>query len=94
MLLKGKGKIVLQCGAATAGTNPTVTVKLTHCTTSGGSYSDVSGIAFTAVTDAASTQQKYIDWDSVHRYVKVVATVGGTNTPTFQLAVHAESITS
>lgn len=94
MLLKGKGKVVLNCGAASAGTNPTVTVKLTHCTTSGGTYSDVSGMAFTAVTDTASCQQKYIDWDSVHRYIKVVATVGGTSTPTFQLSVVAESLTN
>lgn len=94
-LLKGKGKVVLNCGAATAGTSPTCTVKLTHAATSGGSYSDVPGGAFTAVTDAAaSVQQKFIDFDSLHPFVKVVATVGGTDTPTFPLSVTAESLTN
>lgn len=91
--LKGKGKIVLAASAAAAGTNPTLNVKLTHCTTSGGSYSDVSGAAFAEVTTTAGVQQIGVDFDSLHRYVKVVATVAGTDTPTFALAVTAESLT-
>ena len=91
-LLKGKGKIVLNCGAATAGSSPTCTVKVTHCATSGGTYTDVTGLAFAQVTSTASVQQLYCDFDSLHPFVKIVATVGGTSTPTFQLGVVAESL--
>lgn len=91
--LKGKGKIVLAASAAAAGTDPTLTVKLTHCATSGGTYTDVAGGAFAVVTDAASVQTIGLDLDSLHEFVKVVATLGGTDTPTFSLAVTAESLT-
>lgn len=90
----GKGKMVLNAGAASAGTDPTLTVKLTHCATVDGTYADVTGAAFAAVTDAAdSVQQLGVDWDSLHRYVKAVATIGGTDTPTFALALVAERLT-
>ena len=91
--LKGKGKVVLAASAAAAGTDPTLNVKLTHCTTTGGTYTDVTGGAFAEVTDAASVQTIGLDLDSLHEFVKVVATVGGTSTPTFSLSVIAESLT-
>ena len=86
--LDGVGKIVLLASAASAGTLPTLNVKLTECATSGGSYTDVTGAVFTEVTDAAaSTQQLAIPCAGLLRYVKAVATVGGTATPTFSLAI-------
>jgi len=86
--LDGRGKLVLIAGAASAGTAPTLDVKLTECDTSGGTYTDVTGAAFTQVTDAAdSTQSLSINLAGLKRYVKAVATVGGTSTPTFSLAV-------
>ena len=88
----GKGKIVLNAGGATAGTLPTMAVKITQCATSGGTYVDAPGLAFTQVTTAASAQSIGIDWDDLDRFVKVEATLGGTDTPTFAFSVTAEHL--
>jgi len=86
--LDGVGKLILSAVAASAGTDPTLNVKLTECATSGGTYTDVTGAVFDEVTDAAdSLQQIAIQLGGLKRYVKAVATVGGTVTPTFVLTV-------
>lgn len=85
---EGKGQVILMSSAATAGTSPTLDVKLQDSTTSGGSYSDVTGATFTQVTDAAdSTEMIPIDFDASDGFIKVVGTIGGTSTPTFQFGV-------
>jgi len=75
--------VVLEAGAATAGTTPTLDVKLQHSDTSGGTYADVTGAAYTQVTTTASQQVLRIDCDAVKGFIKAVATYGGTSTPTF-----------
>lgn len=85
--LNGVAQVILMSTAATAGTNPTLDVKLTHCDTSGGSYADVTGAAFAQVTATDTTQMIAVDSSALKRYVKVVGTLGGTSTPTFAYGV-------
>lgn len=71
---------VIANSSATGGADHTSTVKLTHCDTSGGNYTDVANGAFAAVTNAAASCQKItINADSLKKYVKVVSTLAGTN---------------
>jgi len=84
---EGTGLFVLSAGAATAGSSPTLDVKLTHCDTSGGTYTDVPSGAFAQVTTVAGVQALAVDLDTVKRYVKVVGTLGGTSTPTFPYGI-------
>lgn len=66
--------------AATGGAGMTSDVKLTHCDTSGGTYTDVTNGAFAQVTNAAASCQTLIlNADSLKKYVKVVHTLAGTN---------------
>lgn len=82
----GRMAILLSCGAATAGTAPTVTVKI-QGSPDNSTFTDITGAVFTAVTTVASFQQIALDVDSAPRYIRAVATVGGTDTPTFAYAV-------
>jgi hypothetical protein len=53
-------------------------VKLTESDTSGGSYTDVSGGAFTTTTaNTASLQKIFVNVTSLKRFVKVSITVAG-----------------
>lgn len=77
----GNAKLVLDCGAPAAA--ETLDVKLQHCDTSGGVYTD-SGLSFAQVTNAggASVQVQDISVDGLKKFVKVVATkVGATALP-------------
>lgn len=80
--LGGVPVMALYCDAASAGTLPTLDAKITHCDTSGGSYTD-SGLTFTQVTTAAALQLVRLDRTILKRFVKLVLTIGGTDTPTF-----------
>jgi len=70
----GEAVVILSAAADGVGS---CAVKLTHCETSGGTYTDISGATFTAVTDAASHQKLSIDTDEIKRFVKAVATLTG-----------------
>lgn len=73
----------LNAGAATAGTDPTLNVRLQHGDTAGGSFEDVAGAAFDEVTDAAADQIIKLDANELKRYVKLIWTIGGTESPAF-----------
>jgi hypothetical protein len=66
-----------------AGTNPTLLVKIQDCATSGGSYADVAGGAFTALAALASAQKLSIKKELMQRYIKVSFTIGGTSDPEY-----------
>ncbi|WKZ15435.1 MAG: hypothetical protein QY317_16185 [Candidatus Jettenia caeni] len=86
---EGNAIIVLDSALADAGTNPTLDAKITHCDTSDGTYTDISGAAFAQVTDAAdSTQKIIVNLDSVKKYIKADYTIGGTDTPKFSFSVN------
>lgn len=74
----GNCAFILNSSATEAADN-TATVKLTHCDTEGGVYTD-TGIAFAAVTNAAASHQELLrSVDGLKKYVKVVNTLAGTS---------------
>jgi hypothetical protein len=79
--------LVANIAAATAGTSPTLDVKVQDCATSGGTYVDVSGYTLTQVTTTDSLQTLSIDKRLVRQFVKVVATLGGSASPAFPVSV-------
>lgn len=80
---EGSALIVLNAAAATAGTTPTLNVKLQHsATTTSGDFSDVTSAAFTEVTDVAGTagtQKLVVNASDLKRYLRVIGTIVGTN---------------
>ena len=68
--------VILNCSAG--GACATCNVKLTHSDTSGGSYTDVTGAAFTEVGNTASVQKLSVNKNEMKRFVKAVCTVAGT----------------
>lgn len=74
----GMAKVTLN-SSATEGATMTSDVKLVHCDTIGGTYTD-TGIAFTQVTNAAASFQILMrNIDGLKQFVKVVNTLGGTS---------------
>ena len=80
---EGSCLIVLNAAAATAGTTPTLNVKLQHsATTTSGDFVDVTSGAFTAVTDVAGTAGvQYLKFNAsdLKRYLRVIGTIAGAN---------------
>jgi hypothetical protein len=83
---EGDAVAILDCGAATAGTNPTYNVKLQD-SANNSAFDDITGATFTEVTDAASQQKLSFNTNNVRRYVRAVATIGGTSAPAFTASV-------
>ncbi len=84
---EGNLLVILESSAATAGTNPTLDVKIQDCDTSGGTFADVTGAAFAQVTTTAVALGIALDTGKVKRWIKVIGTLGGTATPTFVYGV-------
>jgi len=85
---EGEAIIILSSDAASAGTDPTLDVKLQESDVEGSGYTDISGATFTQVTDAEASSQKIsINTNDVKRYLRAIGTLGGTNTPTFTYSV-------
>lgn len=83
----GPCHLVLQSSAATAGTNPTLNVKLQHSDSAGSGFSD-AGVAFSEVTDAADlTEMLTVQVGDFKKYIRCVGTIAGTSTPTFGFGV-------
>lgn len=81
-------QVILQSSAATAGTNPTLNVKLQHSDAIGGTYADITGATFAQLTAAADvTQMITIKPSETGGFIRVVGTIGGTVTPTFGFGV-------
>lgn len=83
----GKIKVVLDSAAGT-GTSPTLDVKLQESDTVGGTYVDISGAAFTQVVGASSLQSIGLEVNDRKRFIRAVATIGGTS-PSFTSSVNA-----
>lgn len=67
--------------AAGTGTSPTLDVKLQD-SADDSAFADVAGKTFTQITGTASLQTMNIDVRAVRRYIRLVATIGGTS-PSF-----------
>ena len=87
-LLEYDGDVVLILdSAAGGGSSPTLDIKLTESDETGGTFTDLSGAAFTQVVDAASMQTLTINKDSSKRFVRIVQTIGGSS-PTFTFSIN------
>jgi len=83
---EGEAIIILSSDAASAGTDPTLDVKLQE-SSDNSTFTDISGATFTQVTNAASSQKISINTNDVKRYLRAVGTIGGTSSPAFTYAV-------
>ena len=84
---EGVALIVLNASAGT-GTTPTLDVKLQH-SDDNSTFADVTGAAFTQVTDVGGTagvQVLKVNVSNLKRYLRVVGTIAGT-TPSFDFGV-------
>jgi hypothetical protein len=85
---EGLARAILNSGAASVGTLPTLNVKLQHCATVSGTYADITGAVFTEVTDAAALLEAItVNVSDLHGFVRALGTIGGTATPTFAFSV-------
>ena len=82
----GDVSLILTSAAGT-GSSPTLDVKVQDSDASDGTYGDLSGAAFTQVTDSASMQVITFSKDEAKRYIKIVQTVGGS-TPSFTFSIN------
>ena len=79
---EGQAAAILQSAAGT-GTDPTLDVKLQDSADGSTDWQDITGAVFTQITDAAvSTEVIKFNASAVRRFVRAVATIGGT-TPSF-----------
>ena len=83
---------ILDCGAATVGTLPTMDVKIQDSADGSTGWADVTGMVFTQVTTVASSQTLGIANGKTKRYVRAVGTIGGSATPTFSYSVNALAV--
>lgn len=73
-----EGDIAVILDAEAGGAGITYAVKLTESDTSGGTYTDVTGGAFTTTTaNTALVEKISVNTDGMKRYVKVSVTVAG-----------------
>jgi len=81
-LLDYEGDIAVILDAEAGGAGITYAVKLTESDTSGGTYTDVTGGAFTTTTaNTALVEKISVNTDGMKRFVKASVTVaGGTGT--------------
>lgn len=84
---EGIALAVLNSSAKTAGTDPTLDVKLQHDPAVGGSYADITGATFTQITTVAGTEAVAFNVSDCDGFVRAVGTIGGTSTPTFDFGV-------
>lgn len=84
---QGQVAITLMSDIGTGNADNTLNAKVQTSTTSGGSYSDISGAAFTEVTNAAgSTETILVDTRVASRWIRFVGTKAGTS-PSFAYGV-------
>jgi len=83
----GRIRFMLVAGAAVAGIDPTLDVKVIHCATVDGEYEDVTGGAFEQITDIAGMEALEFDITDLELFVKFVWTIGGDDDPAFPFAL-------
>lgn len=83
----GPAQVILQSSAKTAGTAPTLNVKLQHSDAISSGFADISGATFSEVTTADLTAMIPLKMGELKKYIRAVGTIGGTSTPTFGFGV-------
>jgi len=84
----GRGKLLLAAAAPTAGTTPTLDVKLQESDDQYSGFADISGATFTQLTTAGATQEKPFLIDSRKRWIRAIPTLGGSAGPAYPLALY------
>ena len=84
--VEGEAIIILASDAASAGSSPTLDVKLQE-SDDNSTFTDISGATFSQVTRSQSTQKISINTNDYGRYIRAVGTIGGTSSPAFTYAV-------
>lgn len=81
----GSLAVILTC-KNTAGTTPTLDIKLQE-SDDNSTYTDISGAAFTQVTDAgtsaATIEKIVVNVDACKKYIRAVKDIGGASSPAF-----------
>lgn len=77
-LVDYEGEIVVALDCSAGVSDDTCACKLKESATSGGSYTDVAGGAFTGVTTTASAEKLSLQSNEMMRFVKLDIDVGGT----------------
>ena len=73
---EGSGAFILSAEAG--GSGITYAVKITECSTSGGTYSDVTDGAFTTTSaNTAKFEKIFLNVSSLERFIKVATSVAG-----------------
>tara|TARA_Y100000114_G_scaffold29594_1_gene25329 strand:+ start:263 stop:649 length:387 start_codon:yes stop_codon:yes gene_type:complete len=78
--------LILNSTAGTGTDTPTLTVKVKDNDESTGSYTDITGGQFEAVTDTASVQKLVLNSNEIKRFIKINSIISGTN-PSFTFSV-------
>lgn len=83
--------LILNSTAGTGTDTPTLTVKVKHNDESSGTFTNITGGDFAAVTDTASVQKLVLNSNEIKRYIKIIANVSGTD-PSFTYSVDLVAI--
>jgi len=78
--------LILTSTAGTGTDTPTLTVKVKDNDESTGSFADITGGQFEAVTDTASVQKIVLNSNEIKRYIKINSIISGTS-PSFTYSV-------
>jgi len=90
---QGLVALVVNAGAATAGTNPTLDIYLQSTSESNGANAVNINVSATQVTTANSLQILSVDPRAVaNRYLVVRQIIGGTSSPSFPLGITLSGI--
>lgn len=84
----GNAVVILDSGAASAGTLPTLNVKLQSSADNSTNWTDVPNGAFPQITTVATLAKLVIRPRDLNKYLRAVSTIGGTASPAFPVAVH------
>jgi len=80
--------VIADIGDSTAGSSPTMDLKLQSSADNSTGWTDVPNGAFTQAT-AKSLQKLVIHPRDLNKYLRAVKTIGGTSSPAFPVAMHA-----
>jgi hypothetical protein len=71
----------------TAGSSPTMDISVNDSADNSTFAALSPAVAFTQMTTGASAFKLVLNKDNIRRYLRIVKTIGGTNTPTFLTSV-------
>lgn len=83
---QGAVGVILNGGAASAGTNPVLQAAI-YDSADNSTFAAITNATFTNVTNANSLQVYDLDTRTARRYMRVVMTVSGTNSPAFPVGL-------